>query len=94
MIKYHFLFGFSSFGKEQWWEGAAAFAAGLAAQLLVARDGTVTCKHFHLTEDRFVSHTGLICKTNIMLMVKLVKSTEMPDSIYTGTDKVLTIFPK
>lgn len=77
LIKHHFLLSFSSFGKEWWWESAAALAAGLTAQLVVARDGTVTCKHFHLTEDRFVSHTGLICKTNAMLIVNLMKSTEI-----------------
>lgn len=59
------LFGFRGAGEEGWWEGAAALAAGLAAQLVVARDGTVTCQHLHLTEDRFVPHTGLICKTNV-----------------------------
>lgn len=68
MIKQRFLFSLSSLGKEWRWEGAAALAAGLTAELVVARDGTVPCKHFHLTEDRFVSHTGFICKTNPILI--------------------------
>lgn len=48
-----------------WWEAAAPPAAGLAAQLVVARDGAVSGQHFHLAEDGFVSQAGLICKTNV-----------------------------
>lgn len=41
-------------------QSCAAFAAGVAAQLVVARDGTVSRQDLHLAEDGLVSVTRLI----------------------------------
>lgn len=44
-------------------QSSAAPAAGLAAQLVVARNGAVPREHLHLAEDGFVSMTRLIWKS-------------------------------
>lgn len=53
--------GLGRLGKQG--QSSTAPAAGVAAQLVVARNGAVPCKHLHLAEDGFVSMTRLIWKS-------------------------------
>lgn len=52
------LLGLGRLGERR--QGGAAPAAGVAAQLAVARDGAVPRQHLHLAEDGLVSATRLI----------------------------------
>lgn len=59
-MKDNFITSFSSFRKKGRGQGAAAFAAGLAAELVITWDGAVPRQHLHLTEYGFISQTRLI----------------------------------